>query len=846
MKLKKFNSIDELEKEIDSYFEFAERNYGEVELPPHILKEKQLSETGQLPSSNRSSTAKQKFNSHKNYKDLVNVLNFPKGPDAVKNKIDTWYKDTLYGLIDPKGSLAYHNYWVFVDIGENQSNPICVFDFVADAFDQMIEIFNSKGPRQENTLLGTLQPKRGSCCKSTISIEKKYNEYIDQRYQDFISFAARTGSKTSKTQGYFSKESQTLSNIKNFDDFKKEIVKYFKKEKKIATFNGFFDTNNTNIYDSYLAFDIFDDADNPNDETRIAFLKDPNYFIYEYAARQAGFFVDQNKPWRLVADLSSKAMAAAMVRRLQVARTLFKTKKDVEKAMKVVKSMLADDLGIGRFYENSRIVFSPNYFGEVVTEFASVLRFIDYFRNDLNTNKNSIKSFKDRYATIIIDKAITDKTTLQSVLIKKSRIPDATPRELEILDEFAASFISILASLAENRHLVDFIYKSLESQIKVLAPVDQKFNQITENDLYKAVFAPIHEYTYFTYFPRKIEEFYLRFLESYPSYTTFEKDAKGLTKAVKNPRSGISTDQTRKSSGLINDFYNLDFLIDYIDLRLIEENKQISPEERRFLIDEVKELYQESLRRYEKGQDLFLNIRNIATKIIEGYIGNPYDKDRPIDFKKEKRKAGMYAQQTLFNQSALEPRILLERICLTLPDRADILVEDEVCGKFDFAPAIAEDTSSPTFTAPSYSKTPAPKGSDYGLEGSACFDVNDCQSGFYCKGSKPSAGVQGECATLESLKDEKPTGIFSKVTGKCDATNTIQNLAALFAGTPNSGLIVLVVGGYIKQASENAKTKAQCDNLVPLILELAPEDGKAGLEKSLKGKVIKGEFKDED
>ena len=42
MKLKKFNSIDELQKEIDSYFEFAERNYGEIEYPPHILKEKQL------------------------------------------------------------------------------------------------------------------------------------------------------------------------------------------------------------------------------------------------------------------------------------------------------------------------------------------------------------------------------------------------------------------------------------------------------------------------------------------------------------------------------------------------------------------------------------------------------------------------------------------------------------------------------------------------------------------------------------------------------------------------------------------------------------------------------------
>ena len=55
MKLKKFNSIDELEKEIDSYLEFAERDYTKVDYPAHLLKEKELIAAGALPSSNRGS-----------------------------------------------------------------------------------------------------------------------------------------------------------------------------------------------------------------------------------------------------------------------------------------------------------------------------------------------------------------------------------------------------------------------------------------------------------------------------------------------------------------------------------------------------------------------------------------------------------------------------------------------------------------------------------------------------------------------------------------------------------------------------------------------------------------------
>ena len=712
MKLKKFNSIDELEKEIDSYLEFAERDYTKVDYPAHLLKEKELIAAGALPSSNRRSSAKEKFSSHKNYKDLVNVLNFPKGPKATKNEVDTWYKDPLYGLVNPKNNLIYHNYWIFVNISENSNNPICVFDFVADAFDQMKEIFNSKRPLQNSKYLKNIQAKRGNA--STISIENKYNSYIDQQYKNFFSFATRTDSKTSKTQGYFTKESKTLSKIKNFDDFRGEFLHFLKKRGKTITFNGFFDTNNTNIYDSYLAFDIFDDGDNPNDEDRMAFLKDPNYFIYEYAARQAGFFVDQNKPWRLVANLASKPMAAAMRRRLQATKILLKTKESILKYYNFDEDQRENYFNrVGN--EDSVVVVSE----ALVKDVDRVLEFVDYFRNELFGNNTRQKELLKKFKTLVVTyrdderlkkENLTGTTVAQNygALMEKDTDPETT-NNFKRLYVFSQLFVQLMLAIQEKKSLINFIYVSLENEIKVLHPIEKNFDVLTEDDLYEAVYAPIYEYTYFTYFPKKIEKFYQSFIESHPSYTTFEKTAKGLTKATKNPRQALRPEQTKISNGLINDFYNLDFLIDYIDIRLMEENKRITLEEKKFIINEAKEAYQESFKRYQNGEKIYKQIRNMATKIIEAYIGSPYSKDRPIDLKTKKKKAPIYAQQTIFEESALEPRILLERICLTMPDRADILVEEDVCGKFDLSPTIGAPAADlPTPSAATAGPQPAP------------------------------------------------------------------------------------------------------------------------------------------
>lgn len=786
MKLKTFKSIKDLEKEIEAYEKITQKKEDKPEnYPPHVVYNKLLEDSNALPNSTRSSTSKEKFNSHKAYKTLVNDLNYPKGPE-IKNKVDTWYKDPLYGRVNTKNNLIYHNYWIFQNISGNPSKEICVFDFVADAFEFMKTIFASKKPSPDSQFLLELSAKAGNT--STIAPEDKYNSHIDSKFQQFLQEGG--------------KQLENTKQIKNFNDFKKTFINYLKGTQSTITYAGYFDTLNTDIYDSYLAFDVFDDRGFPTDNQKVDFLNDPNYFIYEYAARQAGFFVDQNKPWRLVANMKSKPMVIAMRRRLIITEALLKTRDSILKSESFLNGLSGE---------------------ESVIDLQYILDFVDYFRKEISFNDSKVTDYKNTLLSYISRKYDVINDTNSKNLTGTLKLKDLNIDEADE-NKLTRALTDILLVIEDNKPVVNFIFRSLENQQKVLSFIDKKFSTIKPSDTYKAAFSPVSDYAYFTYFPIKLQNFYQEFITKNPTYNIFGKTERGTTKVFKNDREPLDLTEYKLSDKLINDFYDLSILIDYVDIRLYEESKEYSSSARESIINEVKEVYLRSLEDYKAGKE-YIEMRNISTKLIEAYTGFGYQKLKPIDVLAEAKKAPLYAENAYFEKSFFEPQIQLPRICLTLPARADILVEEDVCGKFDVSPDIVEEEI-------------------FGVAGSACFDINDCNAGLYCKGSNPSVGIQGKCTSLKTLQQEKSTGLLSKTTGKCDVTNTLQNFAALSAGIPNSALVVLVIGAYIQKAAENAETKSQCDNLVPLLLEVVPEDTKAAISQSLKDKNISGIFKD--
>ena len=255
MKPKQFKTLADLKEEVDAYIAITGKKFKKKEdLPAHLVFKKQLDETITVPSSDKNSKTKKKFKDHQNYKELVNKLNYPNGLET--SQLDTWYGDTLYGRIDYNKNLVYHNYWIFQNISADSN--ICVFDFVADAFEEMKNLYDKKKKDSKSVYLKELVVVRGN--STTISPEIKYQNYINQKFIQFLKDK--------------NKELKVSKTLKNFNDFKNIFVNYLKEEEGKLTFAGFFSTLETDIYDSYLAFDIYDDRNNPSDVTKIKFLEE--------------------------------------------------------------------------------------------------------------------------------------------------------------------------------------------------------------------------------------------------------------------------------------------------------------------------------------------------------------------------------------------------------------------------------------------------------------------------------------------------------------------------------------------------------------------------------------------
>lgn len=705
MNPKQFKNLEDLEKEVNAYVKITKKTYKQPkDLPPHLVYYKDLEDNGLLPLSNKDSTTKRKFNDHLKYKILVNDLNYPNGNNDVD--YDTWYKDIFYGRVDYKNNPIYHNYWIFQKISSNSTIDVCVFDFVADAFDQMKEMFNKKKRSPNSVYLQTLDAKNGNT--STINPEKKYLQYVNKKFQEFLNKK--------------NKQLKTNENIKNFKDFKKIFINHLKSEEGILTFQGFFDNVNIDIYDSYLAFDVYDDRGNPSDSTKLAFLQDPNYNIYETTARQAGFFIDPNKPWRLVANLQSKPILAAMKRRYVVAQKLLKTKNSIKKIIGVKRNQMSEVV-----QQKDILVLGIPYYGGFVEDKKYILNFADYFKKEIPDLERPTKVLKDIFATYIDGKKI-----INSKLSLFATVDDKVDGKFEIdfpkkkinleegvvfnetLYKIYKAIFDISTILEENEATVDFIYQSLESQLKVLEVINKPVTEITNKDIYNAVYCQTSDYAYFTYLPKKLEEFYEIFLNQkksisfdkpknllenkinqigknnfnhYHSYVVFSKTASGNTKAIYNKREPVIPEKIKLSNDLQNNFYSLDFLIDHLEHRLFEEKVNIEGQNKDKIINQVKVLYEKSLDEY-KNKGNYSYYRNLAMSIIETYIYNLVESKKPNDVK----KAPFFAQQYFYKAPEVEPLIMTERICLTLPERADILIEEEVCGTFAGDISVAEET----------------------------------------------------------------------------------------------------------------------------------------------------------
>ena len=246
--------------------------------------------------ANNSENAKVNFENRKAYRTQVF------GDELISNAAYTWGKDRFYGKLNTKGEAVLPRRAFLKPLRytvENES--FLALNFVADAWRDLAE--RLRDLRDQNILYEESP-------WSTPQIHKAYQDpyviYADyMKEQVFGVF----------TNYYLSRSSLIRKKVKDFDTFLSEFTPFFDRvisKSGFLTYSGMVESAWTTPLVSGLMIEIATE-NYDNDRNKTSKFGDFNFGLVADIASQYGFKVDRNVPWRLVADLSSRAMQEYMV-----------------------------------------------------------------------------------------------------------------------------------------------------------------------------------------------------------------------------------------------------------------------------------------------------------------------------------------------------------------------------------------------------------------------------------------------------------------------------------------------------------------------------------------------------
>tara|TARA_Y100000593_G_C4280124_1_gene322330 strand:+ start:10 stop:1395 length:1386 start_codon:yes stop_codon:yes gene_type:complete len=241
-------------------------------------------------ANNLTSHASYRF--RKYYKDSVY-------PDtAFPTPIDLWYDVPLYGKINLNGTAVFPSETNLKQLHTN-NGTFFALDFVADAYKDLKNHFKIANFQktiefnENNTLVSEI-----NATTAWQSVTKLYHSYMSKVYSSFVK------------QIDASANARKISNFKEFMIvFEQTAVKYAKKMPLTKT--GFMISRHASSAISGLVIEIHD-GDHGSDIEKLQLIEDVNFEFYRNSAKNFGFFVDKNAPWRLVANLRSAKMQEYM------------------------------------------------------------------------------------------------------------------------------------------------------------------------------------------------------------------------------------------------------------------------------------------------------------------------------------------------------------------------------------------------------------------------------------------------------------------------------------------------------------------------------------------------------
>lgn len=234
-------------------------------------------------------------------------------PDSLPDPIDMWYEKPLYGKLNVIDNPVFLSEAALKQLKTtDKKKMVMALNFVVDAFEDFrtfIERSIKQGKINVNdSILSDVIPKTG-----WTSVNTSHQAHVSMLYEVF--------------RDVFVKEFNRDQRISDFPSFLKVFLEYIDLLNPAFPFtrSTFITTKFNALETTGLMISIREDNHAIDRKKFEQFIQDRNFEFYTKVARQHGFLVDKNAPWRLVADLGSPGMLPYMRKYGVELKTLFQT-----------------------------------------------------------------------------------------------------------------------------------------------------------------------------------------------------------------------------------------------------------------------------------------------------------------------------------------------------------------------------------------------------------------------------------------------------------------------------------------------------------------------------------------
>ena len=212
-----------------------------------------------------------------------------------KSLIDLWYQKPFFGKVSMDGDAIFLSETNLKQLRTEENTTLFAVDFVADAFSDLqthfIQAAFQRKIQTENSSYTSLEPRI-----AWLSVNDAYHNYMTPIYTGFVaSYVTPRGVERK---------------IRNFGDFVHMFIMFMRDVGVDFPFTrtGYVLSHRCPNTICGLMIDLSGPGAGADLKKVDDFIGDRNFRFFKDSAKNFGFMVDRNVPWRLVADLSSPKM----------------------------------------------------------------------------------------------------------------------------------------------------------------------------------------------------------------------------------------------------------------------------------------------------------------------------------------------------------------------------------------------------------------------------------------------------------------------------------------------------------------------------------------------------------